>query len=202
MDHLKKRIPRNKGKKRICSDETKRKIGLASRSRPNGMLGKHHAEESKRKISEKREGKKHSEETKQKISESKGGEKHHLYGKHHSEETKKKMSLARKGIYTKEKHPNWKGGIYYKNIEIRQTIEYRLWREAVYTRDTWTCQKCGQMSIKLEAHHIQNFAQYPELRFAIDNGITFCKQCHVKFHKIYGRKNNTKEEMLNFINKG
>lgn len=38
-------------------------------------------------------GKHHSEETKRKISESNKGENHHMYGKHHSEEHKKRMSL-------------------------------------------------------------------------------------------------------------
>ena len=58
---------------------------------------------------------------------------------------------------------------------------------------------------KLNAHHIQNFAQYPELRTAIANGITFCKECHKEFHKIYGIKNNNAEQIKEFLeeeNKG
>jgi hypothetical protein len=45
-------------------------------------------------------GKHHSEETKKKMSASLKGEKHPFYGKHHSEETKKKMSEAKKGEKT------------------------------------------------------------------------------------------------------
>lgn len=37
----------------------------------------------------------------------------------------------------------------------------------------------------MEVHHIKNFSEFPELRFAIDNGITLCKQAHKKFHTIY-----------------
>jgi len=52
---------------------------------------------------------------------------------------------------------------------------------------------------KLNAHHIENFAQYPELRCAINNGITFCIDCHRDFHNKYGRENNTKEQLEKFL---
>ena len=42
-------------------------------------------------------GKHHSEETRKKISESKNGENNYWFGKHHSEETRKKISEAHKG---------------------------------------------------------------------------------------------------------
>ncbi len=105
---------------------------------------------------------------------------------------------------TGKDNPNFKGGITPENHKIRSSIEIRLWREAVFARDAWTCQKCGSMSEKgkaiyLHSHHIKNFAEYPELRFAIDNGITFCKKCHDLFHKIYGRRNNTKEQLEEFL---
>lgn len=84
------------------------------------------------------------------------------------------MSLANKG----EKCGNWKGGISSINARIRNNIQYRLWREAVLARDHWNCQNCGQVNKVLHVHHIKSFAKYPELRFAIDNGITLCRQCH------------------------
>ena len=112
-----------------------------------------------------------------------------MKGKKHSPETRYKMSIAHKG----SKSYLWKGGISKKNRKIRMGIEFRLWREAVFARDNYTCQKCQKKGIYLHPHHILNFAKYPELRFAIDNGITFCRECHKKFHKIYGNNNNQKQ---------
>jgi len=102
-----------------------------------------------------------------------------------------KLSRVHIGIQAKEKHPNWKGGISKINEKERTLIEYRLWRESVFARDHWTCQKCSKKGEYLEAHHIKSFANYPKLRFAIDNGITLCKKCHKETDN-YGGKNAKK----------
>lgn len=99
-----------------------------------------------------------------------------------------------------QNHPLWKGGITPENHKIRTSIEFELWRQSVFSRDNWTCQKYGIKGGKLHAHHIQNFAQYPELRFAIDNGTTLSEKAHKEFHKKYGIKNNTKEQLVEFLN--
>lgn len=102
---------------------------------------------------------------------------------------------------TGDKNPNWQGGITPENLKLRKSIEYRLWREAVYARDNWTCQKCDEMkSGSFNAHHIQNFHQYPELRFAINNGITFCEKCHNEFHRRFGFRNNNQKQVKQFLN--
>lgn len=64
--------------------------------------GKHHSEETKKKISDSEKGKKLSEETKRKMSEANKG-KQFMLGKHFSEEHRKKLSEAHKGKY-KGKH--------------------------------------------------------------------------------------------------
>jgi len=184
-------MPRGIYEHKPHSEKTKRKIGKARRGKPTGgMLGKHHSKETKRKMSEAHRGKGGRQQS---------GERNGFYGKKHTEETKKKISEAHIGKNMRENNPNWKGGIKPKNKRIRASIEFRLWREAVFARDNWTCQKCESRGGKLAAHHIKNFAQWPELRFAIDNGITLCKNCHRRFHKIYGYKNNTKEQLLEFL---
>lgn len=107
-------------------------------------------------------------------SESKEGSKNPMYGRHHSVRARREMGETNKG----KKHWNWKGGITDKNTLIRLGIETKLWREAVLARDNWTCQECGKQGGKLQPHHIKSFKQYPELRFAIDNGKTLCLNCH------------------------
>jgi len=120
-------------------------------------------------------------------------------------ETKIKISKAHKGMIKPWARgfnsSKWKGGITPENKKIRDSIEYRLWRESVFARDNWTCQKYGIKGNKLIAHHINNFANFPELRFAIDNGITLSKKAHIEFHKKYGYKNNTKEQLEEFLKK-
>lgn len=91
------------------------KVKIVENNKP--MLGKHHSEETRRKMSESRRGKQRkpetvrkiaeknrgqhrSEETRRKISERakrRTGENNPFYGRHHSEETKRKMSESMKG---------------------------------------------------------------------------------------------------------
>jgi hypothetical protein len=74
--------------------------------------------------------------------------------------------------------PNWKGGVKSENQRIRATKEYSDWRNLVFARDGWVCRYCGGGGGHLEAHHILSFAEYPEFRFSLVNGITLCEECH------------------------
>lgn len=94
---------------------------------------------------------------------------------------------------TGDKHPNWRGGISGKRHAAMSRQTYKSWRISVYERDDYTCQKCGQVGRKLNAHHIYNYADYPELRLDASNGITFCEECHREFHSINGLKTNKKQ---------
>lgn len=121
-------------------------------------------------------------------------------GKKFSEESRKKMS---ENNYNKkhpgEKNCNWKGGLTTQNTKLRRCEEYRFWRKSVLERDNFVCQKYGTSGGCLHAHHINNFSEFPELRYSIDNGITLSVKAHKEFHKLYGRKNNTYEQLEDFL---
>lgn len=90
----------------------------------------------------------------------KRGKKHHAY---------------KNGKYTAEKKRFW------------STSEYRQWRNAVYERDKYICQKCGDnKGGNLNAHHIKSFIDHPKLRYVVSNGITLCDLCHRFVHSTMG----------------
>ena len=98
-----------------------------------------------------------------------------------------------------ENHSLWKGGVTPKNEKIRKNLEYIMWRRAVFSRDNWTCQKCGTRGGKIHSHHIYNFADFSDLRTSLENGVTLCKSCHKNFHILYGLKNTTKNKLQDFL---
>lgn len=120
------------------------------------------------------------------------------------------VSESKIGVFAREKHPKWKGGVsgiypilrqYFGKMQTTKTLE----------RDKHTCQMCGAHK-KLEVHHIKPFkeifneilAEYPQLnlddnleelleimkndgRFLNeDNLITYCRDCHL--FKVHGYK--------------
>ena len=141
-------------------------------------------------------GKTHSEETKRKMRLAKLGKPGNNRGMKHSEESRKKMSLALKGrvspnkgkklLYvTGEKCHFWKGGISKftrkERSNFMNTLEYRTWRRNVFERDNYTCQICGKRGRgDLRANHIKKYADYPDLRTILKNGITICENCDIK----------------------
>jgi hypothetical protein len=99
------------------------------------------------------------------------------------------------GLYTGDKSAGWKGGITPVNMKIRESLEYKLWRSEVYSRDNYTCQMCGAYGgdgVKIVAHHIKSFAHYKKERFNVFNGLTLCKACHRKTNNYGGKARRRK----------
>lgn len=104
----------------------------------------------------------------------------------------------------------WNGGVTEEQKLLRKRFEYADWRTSVYKRDNYTCQCCGTRGGKLNAHHLNSFAKYPELRLIVENGITLCAKCHDaiepgSLHYTYGTHDITpnilREYILNKSNK-
>ena len=148
---------------------------------------------SQRKNSMPQKGYKHTKTTKKKISEAmrgkvvgfkfKKGNTPWNKGKKGVQKSKwkgKTIPYLKKYQFKKgKKHPKWRGGVC-RDKHYLGKKEYRLWRKAVFERDNYTCQICGEKGGQLEAHHIFSWADYPGLRFNIQNGMTVHKKCHPK----------------------
>lgn len=142
-----------------------------------------------------------SEETKRKIG---LGNKGKIRTAEHNEKNRL-VHLGKIGYWRGKKRPEmsgeknnmWKGGITPINEKVRKTLKYKLWREAIFKRDNWTCQICSQIGGKLNADHIKPFAYYPELRFELSNGRTLCVDCHRKTDT-WGRP-KIKEYIYNYV---
>lgn len=92
-----------------------------------------------------------------------------------------------------ENHWNWKGGTTNLRQRIMVSYKYRQWRSDIFQRDNYTCQKCNQRGIYLEADHnpklfseiIKEYkiitveeALLCEELWNINNGRTLCRKCH------------------------
>ncbi|WP_416192855.1 HNH endonuclease [Nitrobacter sp. TKz-YC01] len=148
-----------------------------------------------------------SEATKQKISRAAMGNKRRL-GCKLSAKAKKQISIAKTGkklppfsdqhrrrigdACRGERNYAWKGGVASYRLSVWRSKEYQDWRRSVFERDNYTCQECGARNGKgrtvvLNADHIKQFALYPALRFALNNGRTLCLPCH-RQTPTYGRR--------------
>lgn len=152
-------MPSGQYKRKPMSEETKIKLSISKKGKPNGRLGTRHSEDTKRKMSL--------------IAKSQGRKP--LI----TDEVRKKMSLSRIG----EKHPRWikdrtKLKRYIGSNERRSPI-YKDWRINVLIRDNYKCKLKGKdCSGKVEVHHILSWREYPELRYKTNNGITLCHAHH------------------------
>ena len=89
----------------------------------------------------------------------------------------------------------WRGGITKLVKKIRESIEYKQWRKAIFEKDNFTCWFCKVKGKKIQADHypksfsqiirenkIKNLQQAMKCQelWDISNGRTLCIDCHKK----------------------
>lgn len=118
-----------------------------------------------------------------------------MLGKIVSNLTKNKMSKAHSGMKKPwaslkgELNPNWiEDRSKLKKQNRRNDTSYKEWRKHVWLRDSFQCRMINDDCLgRLEAHHILDWSNFPELRYEVNNGITLCHAHHPR-----GRKNEAK----------
>jgi len=64
----------------------------------------------------------------------------------------------------------------------RNAKEVAMWKKKILERDENKCQLCGSDEY-LEVHHKIPWAEAPEYRLHVDNGIVLCVDCHANQHE-------------------
>lgn len=109
---------------------------------------------------------------------------------HPPEESIIKNRLAHIGKNTGASNNLWRGGTTSENHKIRNSWEMKLWKQNVFKRDNYTCQKCGVRGGNLEVDHMMPFASFPNLRLEEWNGRVLCIGCHriISSRKLFGKQ--------------
>lgn len=107
-----------------------------------------------------------------------------MKGMKHSDSARAKMSdsaLGKKRPDTSGAHHwNWKGGIKRRDIKddaLRVNFK-RNYASRILARDNYTCQVCSVEYGRMHVDHIKRWADFPDLRFDLDNCRTLCVPCH------------------------
>jgi hypothetical protein len=76
----------------------------------------------------------------------------------------------------------------------------KQWARKVIAVAGYICQCCKVSGrTDLEAHHLWSYADNPEQRHKLSNGMCMCKPCHTDFHRKYGYGINTPSQMDEFL---
>lgn len=99
-------------------------------------------------------------------------------------------------------HPSWNPNLTDEDRELGRFVDgYREWCLDIKKKFNFTCVVCkDNKGGNLVSHHLESYHANKELRMNLDNGVCLCEDCHKKFHKKFGYRNNTKEQFNTFVN--
>lgn len=103
-----------------------------------------------------------------------------------SAQTREKCRQAKLGIRGPD-HWNYRGYPGSERHRLMQQDEYKTWRQQVFERDDYTCQRCNVRGGYLHAHHVERWTDAPHLRYVVSNGKTLCPNCHRAEHREAGQ---------------
>lgn len=85
---------------------------------------------------------------------------------------------------TGENHPRWLPEE--EKTGSRGISGYSKWKRSVLLRDGNECVVCGKTCVDdgehLAIHHLNSYSAHKEMAIDINNGVTLCRECHLKFH--------------------
>lgn len=148
--------------------------------------------ETRLKIGMKSKGRKHTEEAKIKIGNFHLGKAPGNKGKHMTMESRVKLACYYQNIDVKD----FKGFKKSREIKERHNLGSEV-KKKCYKLYNYKCDYCNSKD-KLNAHHLDNFANFPDKRLDINNLVCLCKKCHETFHRTYGYRKTIKEDYEDF----
>jgi len=115
-------------------------------------------------------------------------------------------NCAMGAFHSRENHYLWRDDLTDEdratNKNRNRNPEYTKFIRTVMKRDNYTCFCCNESKPnKMTVHHLYSYSDNPSLRTDLNNGVCLCKDCHIAFHSLYGKGNNTKEQFEEFCKK-
>lgn len=92
-------------------------------------------------------------------------------------------------------HPNYIDG-----TRSRRTFADQQWYKAVLAAADFVCDITGRRGGNMSAHHLYSYADYPDRRLDLSNGVCIQHELHELFHskEFYGKGHHTPEQYLEF----